>query len=79
MVRETSLYYDQMSSTVSQALRIEWEKKIIVAESKRLKNPSVMDILGARDVHIDPEPTDSGPTRSDVDWLILSLSIEERQ
>lgn len=83
MVRETSLYYDQMSSTVPRTLRIVWEAEITRAESQRVINPSVMDIIGARDTQInpssDPIPIQSSRARTDLQWLNLALSIEERQ
>jgi hypothetical protein len=83
MVWETSLYYDQMSSTVPRALRNMWEVEITRAESQRVENPSVMDIIGAQETQIDPGPdpipTQSSRTRTDVQWLNLALSIEERQ
>ncbi len=81
MVRDTTLYYDQMSSTVSRALRNMWEAEITRAESQQLRNPSVMDIIGAQEIHKarDPNPTQSGRTQTDLQWLDLALSIEERQ
>jgi len=83
MVRETSLYYDQMSSTVPRALRIMWEAEVSRAESQRVKDPSVMDIIGARETRIDPSPdpipSHSSRAGSDLQWLSLALSIEERQ
>ena len=81
MVRETSDYYDQMSSTVAQALRDMWETEITLAESKRLRDPSVMDIIGVRKVqmNVQSDPTEVGRGRSDLQWLELALSMEERQ
>ncbi len=83
MVRETSLYYDQMSSTVPRALKNMWEAEITRAESRRVKNPSVMDIIGARVTRVDPSPnpipTQSSRSRTEMQWLDLALSIEERQ
>ena len=60
-----------------------WEAEIARAESQRVKNPSVMDIIGAQETQIDPslDPilTESCRARTDVQWLNLALSIEERQ
>lgn len=83
MVRVTTVYYDQMSSTVSRALQDIWEAEITRAESQRVGNPSVMDIIGARETRLDPNPdpiiTQSTRAQTDVHWLDLALSIEERQ
>ena len=83
MVQETSLYYDQMSMTVPQTLKIKWEAKITQAESQQVENPSVMDIIGAQETRIDPIPdpipTQSTRAQTDVQWLNLALSIEEQQ
>jgi hypothetical protein len=83
MVQETSLFYDQMSSTVPRALRNMWEVEITCTESQRVENPSAMDIIGARETQIDPGPdlipTQSSRTLTDVQWLNLALSIEEQQ
>jgi hypothetical protein len=42
-----------------------------------------MDIIGAQETKIDPSPdpipTQSSRAGSDVQWLSLALSIEERQ
>jgi hypothetical protein len=79
MVQETLQYYDQMTSMVAPALRQKWEKEIVVAESQRLTKPSVMDIIGAQDIHIRPGPTSAEPPQKNMEWLDLALSMEERQ
>ena len=56
MVGETSLYYDQMSSMVPWALKNMWEAEISRTESQRVKDPSVMDIIGARESPNRPYP-----------------------
>ena len=82
MVQLTSVYYDQMSSTVLVSLRRTWEQEITSAESERLRDPSLMDILGARDP--DPagqrdDPDRSRPKGTGPKWLQLALAIEEQQ
>ena len=77
----TKNYYDQMSATVAPFLRQQWEREIARAESLRLENPNVMEVLAAR--CIDPD-SDPGPSReygntSGLTWLTLALSIEEKQ
>ncbi len=64
MVRVTKSYYEQMSASVTTAFCNKWEIDIRKAESDRLKNPSVMDVMGAK---------------KGSQWLILAMSIEERQ
>ena len=81
MVQETTQYYDQMTSIVPPVLKQKWEKDIIAAENKRLKKPSVMDIIGAQDLQSKmqsgPNPIDRPQTT--LKWLDLALSMEERQ
>ena len=84
MVRVTKSYYEQMSATVTTAFRSKWEKDIRKAESDQLKNPSVMDVMGAKVTK--EKSTGQNPIPSRVDWghsgsqwLSLAMSIEERQ
>lgn len=81
MVRVTKSYYEQMSATVTTAFRNKWEIDIRRAESDRLKNPSVMDVMGAKETSTGQNPipsrVDLGHSRSQ--WLTLAMSIEERQ
>jgi hypothetical protein len=79
MVQETIHYYDQMTSMVAPAFKQKWEKEIVVAESQRLTKPSVMDIIGAQDIHIRPSPTAAEQPQKNMEWLDLALSMEERQ
>lgn len=87
MVRETTQYYKMMSETVPEALRRIWNQEIEDAEQSRLKDPAVMDILGAQDVdtnpqsegiHVQPLVSGSGPGSTER-WLHLALAIEEKQ
>jgi hypothetical protein len=81
MVRITQSYYEQMSNTVPAALRNEWNKEIVHAESHRLSNPSIMDVMGAKDTNPDnnPVPSRDVPEGSAMQWLTLAIAIEERQ
>lgn len=84
MVRQTGLYYEQMSSSILASSRRTWEQEITLAESQRLRDPAAMDILGARTTE---NTTDSGPGQSSLagpqgpgpKWLLLALSIEAQQ
>jgi hypothetical protein len=83
MVHKTSEYYTQFSSTVSAGALRQWTKDITSAESRRLKDPRAMDIMGAqKEVNADPARSGSDPSRLPgigTHWLNLALSIEERQ
>ena len=63
------------------SLKNKWETEIEAAESDRLSNPAGMDIMGAKETDLNPDPT---PSRLDVghsglQWVALAISIEERQ
>jgi hypothetical protein len=84
MVRTTSEYYAKFTSTISAGALKKWTQEIETAESRRLKNPKAMDIMGAHQ----PEPSgDLGTSGTNLNhssekgnqWLQLALSIEERQ
>jgi hypothetical protein len=77
----TKNYYDQMLGTVSASLRKQWEKEILLAESQRFEDPTVMEVLGARytgsDADLDRGRDDLA--RSGLKWLTLALALEEKQ
>jgi hypothetical protein len=86
MARQATTYFDQLSSTVSPALRNAWEKKITSAEKKRLAKPSVMDVIGAQQTNIVKNNSGSGQrpmaesrSPTELRWLNISMSIEEQQ
>ncbi|KAF8802333.1 hypothetical protein BYT27DRAFT_7112690 [Phlegmacium glaucopus] len=80
MVKETTKYYDHLTSTAAAADIAEWSACIIAAEAERLKDPAVMDILAAREpkCHTQPEPVDQ-ITPMGEDWCRLAIAVEERQ
>ena len=82
MVHKTSSYYSQLSSTIPVASRKKWEKEMTLAESRRLEDPSAMDIIGAQEVDLPTADSALQPDRRTAAvhaWLNLALSIEERQ
>ena len=82
MVRESTAYFDQLSSPIHKSIKEEWEREIESAERHRFKDPSVMDVLGARDTEstgIDRAPNQTLMQSSKHKWLHLALSIEEQQ
>lgn len=81
MVQETNTYYDRMTSNISAADIAAWRKEIEQAEERRLVDPAVMDILGARrpdtiDIEVSADPHYAAVGE---DWCRLALSVEERQ
>ena len=50
-----------------------------IAESRRLKNPQAMDIIGALKNEYPPELSPNHSNVTGNDWLNLALSMEERQ
>ena len=82
MVPKTSDYYTQFSSTISSSAIKKWTKEITSAESRRLKNPQVMDIIGAHPLQVNANLAQSDTnqlTMVGTEWLDLALLIEERQ
>jgi hypothetical protein len=84
MVHMTLEYYNKFTSTISAGALKKWTKEIELAESKRLKDPSAMDIMRAHQTELSAESGPSIPDRNrsseiGTQWLNLALSIEERQ
>jgi len=79
MVQKTSDYFNQMSCTITLQARNKWEQQLMVAEKRRLEDPSAMDIIGAQQMGVDGRTDPSLVTYSGPEWLTLALSIEERQ
>ena len=84
MVDQTLAYYTQFESTVSPGALQKWTKEITSAEKRRLKNPSVMDIIGAHPHHPSADSAQLAsnpnlPAGPGAEWLDLAFSIEERQ
>jgi hypothetical protein len=84
MVQTTLEYYTKFTSTVSAGALKKWTKEIELAESKRLKDPSAMDIMRAHQAEMTADPGPLGPNQNRssemaTQWLNLALSIEERQ
>ena len=83
MVHKTSEYYKQFILTISSRSIQKWTQDIVSAESRRLKDPSAMDIIGTH-LDVSPDPAESGShpnhlTEVGSQWLILALLIEEKQ
>lgn len=81
MVKTTSTYYNDLSSTIPSNLRAQWEKEIVSAENNRLHDPAAMDIIGTRQLDGTTESVTNlnRPSSAAPQWLTLALSIEERQ
>jgi hypothetical protein len=81
MVVDTERYYNEITSTISLANLHLWEKSIMNAENNRLKNPAVMDILGAGVADSGTKiPVTSIIVATDGErWIELALVLEEMQ
>jgi len=68
---------------ISDVYQDKWEKEIKKAEEMRLEDPSVMDILGAKD--LPKEDTTAAPRENNSahgkieEWIQLGINIEEKQ
>ena len=81
MVQETHTYYERMTSTIAAADIAAWTSEIEDAEERRLVDPAVMDILGAKRPDILNTELSANQHQSPIgeDWCRLALSVEERQ
>lgn len=74
-------YYKKLILDISPNDLVEWEDAIRNAERTRLKDVSVMDILGSQHPTI-PEseiPSESDINGSASEWIRMALDIEEKQ
>ena len=80
MVKAARVYFDNMTATISSDDIEEWTKQIEDAESRRMDDRSVMDILRAKEVGADVgagnQPMETGPGD---EWIQLAFIMEERQ
>jgi hypothetical protein len=75
-------YYAKLCTTINSETISTWESEIKLAESNRLQNPAAMDILGSRLSErgtTDNMNSESSSNTSGQDWIMLGLSMEERQ
>lgn len=81
MVRQSTVYFNNMSSSIPQSSQNEWEAQITDAEGRRLDTPSVMDVIGAQaiDIQSGPVPISIAGDQAGTHWLTIALSIEEQQ
>jgi len=86
MSTSASEYYAKLINGISPADINRWEQEVSYAESNRLHDLKVMDVIGTREVQ--PETAGSTPAGSAdalgsfpavTDWLQLALDIQERQ
>jgi hypothetical protein len=82
MSTETSSYFSRLTASVSAEDWHRWEREIKSAESLRLVEPAVMDILGAQDA----EGNNGSVLAAEPDantniekWIRKGIEIEERQ
>jgi hypothetical protein len=78
------MYYEKMVQGISNEDLVEWEEKIQTAESARMRDRSVMDILGAKEIEVEvsaaSQQSDPNLEHGSVaEWIKLALDIEELQ
>ena len=65
-----------------------WDREIKEAEAGRLNDRSLMDIIGAKEIHREAaaaatctSASDTGENTNgtDIEWIQLALNIEEKQ
>jgi hypothetical protein len=74
-------YFENMSTSISASLRIQWEQEITNAEHNRMDNPAAMDILGTSTKPSGKEQ-DNAPSiqYSDVEeWIQMAIDNEKMQ
>lgn len=77
---EAKEYFDNLSASVKDGDRQQWNAEIEEAENQRLQTPSAMDIMGARLAPAAGEHDPESNTHTPGDeWISLALSIEEIQ
>ena len=84
MRKAADSYFEQLSASSPESDRQHWETEIKNAEDSRMQNPELMDILGARSVHLDEGATShdmsNQQTNTQVEeWIRLGLDMEEKQ
>lgn len=77
-------YYEKLVEGINEIDLRQWEKDITHAESNRLRERNVMDILGAKPLQRADTAanfqSDSGHgSKSDDEWIQLAINIEEKQ
>lgn len=71
-----------MLQGIQEVDRAKWEMEISHAEEIRLQDRTAMDILGAKEINDTAAPgevEDIDNIVSDIDWIQLALTIEEKQ
>jgi len=68
---------------ISDVYQDKWEKEIKKGEEMRLQDPSVMDILGAKDLPKEDTtvvPRENNSAHGKIEeWIQLGINIEEKQ
>jgi hypothetical protein len=79
---DTEDYYNKLSSTIQNEDIVRWTADITLAENERCQNPAAMDIMASRL----PQPgrneipfNESISEKSGSEWIILGISMEEKQ
>jgi hypothetical protein len=82
MAQETYNYFMQVTQSVPENDRVQWEQDIHIAESCRLIDRGAMDILGVREPPRGVQPTPLSQARDSTsveEWIQMALDIEIKQ
>jgi hypothetical protein len=82
MSQGAKLYLSELTASVPAEDWQQWEKEITDAESRRLVDPTAMDILCARDAanHEESMPAVESQAHTCTEsWIQKAIDIEERQ
>ena len=82
MSQEVNSYFSQLTASIPAQDWQQWDKEITDAESRRLVDPTAMDILCARDVTIGEQsiPVVASQAHTCTErWIQKAIDMEERQ
>jgi hypothetical protein len=82
MSHSANEYYDKFTDGISGIDLEKWENEITTAESQRMQDKSVMDILAAKQDSSSPSQDSADATDHHgpaAEWLQLAIDIEEKQ
>lgn len=82
MSQEADAYFSGLHSAVSAEQSSKWEAEITNAESKRLEEVELMDMMRAEQAPLQPAPAGTVEQLSAsgaMAWIEMALSMEEKQ
>lgn len=84
MVKQADDYYLEITGTITQLSKENWEREVLEAEKRRLEDIRSMDIYAARlpnQLTVDPsEASVPAPANTPIEkWIEYALMVEEKQ